>query len=178
MSSPFTFTIPRAVVFSKEQMEKIEECLDELAKDTGAWSILLTDTTGQLIEIQGRIDEKRAEELAALIAGSYAASAEFIKILGKGKDVCANSLSHEATDYSIFSTLVDKPLILSVAFDNEVKVGVVRVLANQARHRLSEIVHEASLAKSDANGMNLRLVDEDVKTLVNEELEKLTEFDA
>ena len=65
MSSPFTFTIPRAVVFSKEQMEKIEECLDELAKDTGAWSILLTDTTGQLIEIQGRIDEKRADIIPA-----------------------------------------------------------------------------------------------------------------
>ena len=177
MSSPFTFTIPRAVVFSKEQMEEVEKCLEELISNTGAWSILLTDTTGQLIEIQGRIDKKRAEDLTALIAGSYAASAEFIKILGKGKDVCAHSLSHEATDYSIFSTLINELMILSVAFDNEVKLGVVRVFADQARDRLLEIVREGTVTASDANGMNLQLVDEDLKTLVNEELEKFTEFE-
>lgn len=177
MSSPFTFTIPRAVVFSKEQMEEVEKCLDELARNTGAWSILLTDTTGQLIEIQGRIDKKRAEDLAALIAGSYAASAEFIKILGKSKDVCAHSLSHEATDYNIFSTLINELMILSIMFDNEVKIGVVRVFADQAQSRLSEIAREKTVTSSDVNGMNLRLVDENVKTLVNEELEKLTEFE-
>lgn len=177
MSPPTTFTIPRAVSFGKEQMEKIEECLDKLARDTGAWSILLTDTTGQLIEIQGRIDKKNAEALAALIAGSYGASTEFIKILGKGKDVYVNSLSHEATDYSIFTMIVDELLILSVAFGNKAKVGIVRLFADQARLRLLEIVHEASLADSDAKDVNLRLADNDLNRLLNDELEKLTEFE-
>lgn len=178
MSSPSTFTIPRAVVFSTEQMEEIEECLDELARNTGAWNILLTDTTGQLIEIQGRIDKQRAEDLAALIAGSYAASTEFIKILGKGKDAHFSSLSHEADDYSIFSIIVDEMLMLSVTFGHEVKVGVVRVFAEQARRRLSEIVHDASLNNSDAKDAKLQLVGEDLDQLLDEELDKLTDFKA
>lgn len=59
MSSPSTFTIPRSVAFSKKQMETVEECLDELARNTGAWNILLADITGQLIDFRGRIDKKR-----------------------------------------------------------------------------------------------------------------------
>jgi predicted regulator of Ras-like GTPase activity (Roadblock/LC7/MglB family) len=178
MSSPSTFIIPRSIVFSKEQMEQIEECLDELAMNTGAWSILLTDTTGQLIEIQGRIDKKKAEDLAALIAGSHAASTEFIRILSKGKDVHFSSFSHEADDYSIFSIIVDEVVILNVAFGNEVKVGVVRVFAEQARRRLSEIVHDASLADSDAKDGKLQLVGEDLDQLLDDELDKLTKFEA
>jgi predicted regulator of Ras-like GTPase activity (Roadblock/LC7/MglB family) len=177
MSSPSTSTIHRAVVFSKEQMEKITECLDELASNTGTWSILLTDTTGQLIEIQGRIDKKRAEAMAALIAGTYAASTEFIKILGKGKDVQFNSLSHETKNYSIFSIIVDDLLILSVAFGKEVKIGVVRIFAEQARKRLLEILHDASAVNSDAKDAKLQLVGKDLDQLLSNELDKLTEFE-
>lgn len=178
MSSPSMSTIPRSVVFSKEQMEKIEECLDELANNTGSWSILLTDTTGQLIEIQGRIGKKRAEAMAALIAGTYAASTEFVKILGKGKDVQFSSLSHETEDYSIFSIIVDDVMILSVAFGNAVKIGIVRVFAEQARRRLLEILRDASVVNSFVKDTKLQLVGKDLDQLLSKELDTLTEFEA
>jgi predicted regulator of Ras-like GTPase activity (Roadblock/LC7/MglB family) len=177
MSSPSTSTIPRAVVFSKEQMDKIKQCLDELAGNTGTWSILLTDTTGQLIEIQGRINKKRAEAMAALMAGTYAASTEFIKILGKGKYVQFNSLSQETEDYSIFSIIVDELLILSVAFGKEVKIGIVRVFAEQARRKLLEILHDASAVDSDLKDVKLQLVGKDFDQLLSKELDTLTEFE-
>ena len=177
MLSLTAFSIPRSVVFSMEQMEKIKECLDELARNTGAWSILLTDTTGQLIDVHGGIDKKIADALAVLIAGSYAASAEFIKILDKGKDAHLSNLSLETTDYSIFSIIVDEVLILNVAFENEVKVGIVRVFATEARHSLLEIVREALLTNSDAKDVNLRFTDSDLNQFLNDELEKLTEFE-
>jgi predicted regulator of Ras-like GTPase activity (Roadblock/LC7/MglB family) len=175
MSSLSTSIIPRTVVFSREQMDKIKQCLDELAGNTGTWGILLTDTTGQLIEIQGRIDKKRAEAMSALIAGTYAASTEFIKILGKGKAVQFSSLSHETEHSSIFSIVVDDLLILSVAFGKEVKIGIVRVFTEQTRHKLLEILHDSSAIDSDLNDAKLKLVGKDLDQLLRKELDTLTE---
>jgi roadblock/LC7 domain-containing protein len=172
MSSSNTFTIPQAVSLSPEQMARVEECLDEFARNTGALNIFLTDTTGQLIEFRGRIGEKKAEALAALIAASHAASAEFIKLLGK--DAPFVNLSHEADDYSIYSTNVADVLIVSVAFGTEVKIGIVRVFLEQARRTLSEIVHEESVANSDAV-KKIRLVDEDFDRFLDKEFEKITD---
>jgi predicted regulator of Ras-like GTPase activity (Roadblock/LC7/MglB family) len=172
MSSTHTFTIPQVVTLSTAHMERVAGCLDEFARDTGAQDIFLTDTTGQLIEFRGRIGKKRAEALAALIAASHAASAEFIKLLGRDAP-CVN-LSHEADDYSIYSTNVADVLILSVAFGTEVKIGIVRVFLEQARRRLSEIVEE-SVANSDAV-KKIRLVDEDFDQLLDDELDNLTDL--
>lgn len=172
MQSSRTFTIPQAVSLSVEQQERVEECLDEFARNTGAWNILLTDATGQLIEYRGRIDKKKAEALAALISASHAASSEFVKLLGKKAPFV--NLLHEADDYSIYSTNVADVLIVSVAFGTEVKIGIVRVFLEQARRTLSEIVHEAPLANSDAV-KKIRLVDEEFDRFLDKEFEKITD---
>jgi predicted regulator of Ras-like GTPase activity (Roadblock/LC7/MglB family) len=168
-----TFTVPHSVTFGTEHMERVEECLDELARNTGAWNIFVTDSTGQFITLRGRIDKKRAEALAALIAGSHAASAEFIKLLGKKAPFV--NLFHEADDYSIYSTNVADLLILSVAFGDKVKIGIVRVFVEQARSKLSEIVHEASSANADDDKVKIRLVDEDFDHFLDKEFEELTD---
>jgi predicted regulator of Ras-like GTPase activity (Roadblock/LC7/MglB family) len=173
MSSYQTFTVPRAVVFSAEQMERVEACLDDFVRDTGVWDTLLTDPTGQLITLRGRIDNKKAEALAALIAGSHAASAEFIKLLGKQAPFV--NLFHEADDYSIYSTNVADELILSVAFGVEVKIGIVRAFIEQARSRLSAIVHEALVTDAQSDNATIRLVDEDFEHFLDEEFAALTD---
>ena len=173
MSSYQTFTVPRSVTFSEEHMERVEECLDEFSKDTGVLNTLLTDATGQLITLRGRIDKIKAEALAALIAGSHAASAEFIKLLGKEAPFV--NLSHEADNYSIYSTNVADALILSVAFGGEVKIGIVWAFIEQARSTLSEIVHEASSANADGDDAKIRLVDEDFDHFLDKEFAELTD---
>ena len=154
-------------------MAKVEACLDEFVRDTGVLNTLVTDATGQLITLRGRIDKKKAEALAALIAGSHAASAEFIKLLGKGKTFV--NLFHEADAYSIYSTNVADALILSVAFGTEVKIGIVRAFIEQARGTLSEIVHEASVANADGDNAHIRLVDGDFDHFLDKEFEGLTD---
>ena len=171
MPSYQTFTVARSVNLSAEHMERVEECLDELAMNTGVLNTLLTDATGQLITLRGRIDKKKAEALAALIAGSHAASAEFIKLLGKKAPFV--NLFHEADDYSIYSTNVADELILSVAFGNEVKIGIIRAFIEKARSTLSEIIHEASLDNTDAEQVKIRLVDEDFDHFLDKEFEEL-----
>jgi predicted regulator of Ras-like GTPase activity (Roadblock/LC7/MglB family) len=172
-SSFYDFAIPNAAQFSTEQMEKVDACLDELAGSTGAPTILLTDTTGQLIVSRGHIDAKKAEALAALIVGSHAASAEFIKLLAKKTPFI--NIFHETEGYSIFSTNVADVVILSVAFGNEVKIGVVRVFVEQARRRLTEIIHEASMNNSEVVQVKMQLVDDEFDRLLDKELEKITE---
>ena len=171
MPSYQTFTVPRSVTFNKEHMARVEACLDEFARDTGVLNTLLTDATGQLITLRGRIGKKKAEALAALIAGSHAASAEFIKLLGKKAPFV--NLFHEADDYSIYSTNVADELILSVAFGNEVKIGIIRAFIEKARSTLSEIIHEASLDNTDAEQVKIRLVDEDFDHFLDKEFEEL-----
>jgi predicted regulator of Ras-like GTPase activity (Roadblock/LC7/MglB family) len=160
------------VLFHKEQMKNIEVCLDELARDTGTQNIIVTDITGQLIEFRRHMNKRDAEALAALIAGSHAASTEFAKLLGKEAPFV--NLTHETDDYSIYSVDVAESLILSVAFEKEIKIGIVRVFVEQARRRLSEIVREVSLKNPSANNvMKIKLVDEDFNDLLNEELGKI-----
>ena len=65
-------------------------------------------------------------------------------------------------------------LILSVAFGGEVKIGIVRVFIEQARRRLSEIVHEAPLANADGDTATIRLVDEDFDKFLDKEFNDLT----
>ena len=173
MSSTQTFTVPRSVTFNAEHMERVEACLDEFAQNTGALNILLTDTTGQVITLRGRIDKQKAEALAALIAGSHAASAEFIKLLDK--EIPFVNLSHEADGFSIYSSNVADELILSVAFGDEIKIGIVRAFIEKARSTLSEIVREASLDNTDEDQVKIRLVDEDFDNFLDQELEKLTD---
>jgi predicted regulator of Ras-like GTPase activity (Roadblock/LC7/MglB family) len=165
------FTVPRAVSFGAEQMKEIEACLDELEKNTGAWNIILTDITGQAVVSRGTIDKRDAEALAALIAGSHAASAEFGKIMGKTKPVV--NLSHEADDYSIYSTNVADALILSVAFGREVKIGIVRIFVERVCRRLSEIVNESLSNPTDIDQVKLRLVAEDFDNLLDKEFDKI-----
>jgi predicted regulator of Ras-like GTPase activity (Roadblock/LC7/MglB family) len=152
-------------------MERVEACLDEFAQNTGVSNILLTDTIGQVITLRGRIDKQKAEALAALIAGSHAASAEFIKLLDKETPFV--NLSHEADGFSIYSSNVADELILSVAFGDEVRIGIVRAFIEKARSTLSEIVHEASLDNSDDDQVKIRLVDEDFDHFLDKELEEL-----
>ena len=171
MSSYQTFTVPRAITFGTEHMARVEACLDEFAKNTGALNILLTDSTGQLITLRGHIDKQKAEALAALIAGSHAASTEFIKLLDKETPFV--NLFHEAEGYSIYSSNVADELILSVVFGDDVKIGIVRVYIEQTRSTLSEIVHEASVANSDGDKVQIRLVDEDFDHFLDKEFEEL-----
>jgi predicted regulator of Ras-like GTPase activity (Roadblock/LC7/MglB family) len=175
MSLSDRFAVPRAVLFNKDQIKKIDVCLDELARDAGIQSIILTDITGQLIEFRGRMEKRDAEALAALIAGSHAASTEFAKLLGKEAPFV--NLTHETDNYSIYSVNVADSMILSVAFENEVKIGIVRVFVEQARCRLSDIVHEVLVNNSDANNVKIRLVDEEFNDLLDEELGKIIDHE-
>jgi predicted regulator of Ras-like GTPase activity (Roadblock/LC7/MglB family) len=160
MSLSDRFAVPRAVFFSKEQMKEIEACLDELTRDTAVSTIIVTDITGQLIEFRGQMDKREAEALAALIAGSHAASAEFVKLLGKEAPFV--NLTHEADDYSIYSVNVAESVILSVAFGRGVKIGIVRVFVEEARCKLSQVIHEVSVTSADANAKKMKLIDKDL----------------
>jgi len=166
------FTVPRAVSFGVEQMKQIDACLDELEKNTGVTNAILTDITGQSVVCRGKINARDAEALAALIAGSHAASAEFGRVLGKTTPVV--NLSHEAETYSIYSTNVADALILSVAFEKNVKLGMVRVFVERACQRLTEIVNELRSAPLDDEQVKLRIVDKDFDNFLEKEFAEIT----
>jgi predicted regulator of Ras-like GTPase activity (Roadblock/LC7/MglB family) len=167
------FTVPRAVLLGTEQMKQIDACLDELEKNTGVTNTILTDITGQSIVCRGKINARDAEALAALIAGSHAASAEFGRVLGMTTPIV--NLSHEAETYSIYSTNVADALILSMAFEKNVKLGIVRVFVEQTCKRLTEIVNEVRSAPVDEEAVKLRIVDKDFDNFLEKEFAEIIE---
>jgi predicted regulator of Ras-like GTPase activity (Roadblock/LC7/MglB family) len=165
------FSVPRAIVFGTEQMKQINACLDELEKNTGVSDTILTDVTGQSIVCRGAINVRDAAALAALIAGSHAASAEFGNVLGKPTP--AVNLFHEAKTYSIYSTNVADALILSVAFGKNVKFGMVRLFVERTCQRLTDIINELRSAPVDER-INLRIVDGDLDNFFDREFAEIT----
>jgi predicted regulator of Ras-like GTPase activity (Roadblock/LC7/MglB family) len=165
------FTVPRAVVFGTEQMKQIGACLDALIGDTGVTGAILTDITGQSILCRGSINARDAAALAALIAGSHAASTEFGIVLGKPATVV--SLFHEAETYSIYSTNVADALILSVVFEKNVKLGMVRVFVEQTCRRLTDIVNDMRSAPMDDDRINLHIVDGDLDNFFDQEFAEM-----
>jgi predicted regulator of Ras-like GTPase activity (Roadblock/LC7/MglB family) len=166
------FTVPRALIFGIEQMRDIDACLAELEKNTGVTNTVLTDITGQSIMCRGAINARDAEALAALIAGSHAASAEFGSVLGKTTTVV--NLFHEAETYSIYSTNVANTLILSVAFEKNVKFGIVRFFIEQTCQRLTDIVNKLRSVPPNEERVNLRIVDSDFENFFDQEFAEIT----
>ena len=133
----------KPVTFSEIQMEEIEVCLDELARNTDAQEVLLADMAGQLISARGRIGEQvtTATGVAALSAGGYAATVEMARYFEIETEF--KQISYEGERHSIYSSNVRNALILTVVFDHSVKLGIVRAFTNQAVQRLQDIVDRA-----------------------------------
>ncbi|HID64151.1 MAG TPA: hypothetical protein EYP49_15640 [Anaerolineae bacterium] len=135
----------KSVAFSRSQMGEIEACLDELVRNTGAREVLLADTTGRLISARGRLGEREstATGVAALSAGGYAAMVEMARYFEIETEF--RQITYEGEYHSIYSSNVSNTLVITVVFDHNVKLGIVRAFTKQATQRLQDIVTRALL---------------------------------
>ena len=124
----------------EQLLDQIEYILSHLAEKARTDSIVLADISGQVISIQGIMDEGTPEVVAALAAGDVAAMAELSKRVGENDP--HGSFFHEGETKSIYLHNIGGSFILIVIFRTETPIGLVRLFAKRAAEQLLEIAEE------------------------------------
>ena len=159
----------RETITSEGQWHEMQICLQDLLTRAGGHSVLLADATGQLLGMAGISNERDATALSTLAAGSFAATSEMAKFLGRNTQF-KQSL-YESKEYSIYSVTVGGEFLLTITFDANTKLGLIRIFTEQAVKRLTEIVSQIKVAahQEDIND----LIDAEFSQLIADELDNL-----
>ena len=124
----------------EEMLEQIDYILAHLAEKAHTDSIVLADISGQVISIQGIMDEGTPAVVAALAAGDVAAMAELSNRIGESDP--HGSFFHEGETKSIYLHNIAGSFILIVIFRAETPIGLVRLFAKRAVEQLVPITQE------------------------------------
>jgi predicted regulator of Ras-like GTPase activity (Roadblock/LC7/MglB family) len=124
----------------EELLDKIDYILAHLAEKAHTDSIVLADISGQVISLQGIMDEGTPAVVAALAAGDVAAMAELSKRIGENDP--HGSFFHEGETKSIYLHNIAGSFILIVIFRAETPIGLVRLFAKRAVEQLLPITEE------------------------------------
>ena len=124
----------------EEMLERIDYILTHLAEKAHTDSIVLADISGQVISLQGIMDEGTPAVVAALAAGDVAAMAELSSRIGEQDP--HGSFFHEGETKSIYLHNIEGSFILIVIFRAETPIGLVRLFAKRAVEQLIPITQE------------------------------------
>ncbi len=136
----------------EELLDKIEYILTHLAEKAHTDSIVLADISGQVLSIQGIMDEGTPAVVAALAAGDVAAMSELSKRIGESDP--HGSFFHEGETKSIYLHNIAGSFILIVIFRAETPIGLVRLFAKRAVEQLLPITEEFEQVMGSAEGYN------------------------
>jgi hypothetical protein len=160
------------LVFNEVQLEQIDRLLFRLADRTSSPLVLLADVSGRLVLYRGRLPESQSVGLAALAAGSFAATVEIGSFLGLKESHAFRRQLHEGPLASLYTLGVGAELILVIAFTSQTTLGYVRLFVQRTQQELLEIVEEA-IAFRASQPAGERLLDEDFGDELSDELNRL-----
>lgn len=127
------------VVFYERDVTRIDSELDGFLELSGARCALLIDKEGHLVTRRGDTLQSSLESIAALIAGSFAATREMARLLGEDQ---FSTLHHQGARDSIQVSLIGDRALLAMVFDDRTNLGLVRYYAVESTKQLTEIMRE------------------------------------
>lgn len=134
----FALNIRVGLTIYPSQDKAIEQALVQLKDRCPAQFILLADSSGQLISIQGERGSLDVVALSALVAGDVAASHE-IAIMTNQLDNYQLVL-REGKKSSSFTCEAGKYLVLFVQIPGDTPLGWARILIKETAEKIAEIV--------------------------------------
>ncbi len=139
------------LVFYSEDTKRIDAVLGEFLELSGSKCNLLIDKDGHMVTSCGNTDAIDEQTIAALVAGSYAATQQMAKLLGEdGFSV----LFHQGKRDSIQLSMVGNRTILATVFDDQTTVGMVRLYARAACEKLEAIFQEIGKKPGKSASLN------------------------
>lgn len=151
MSSDATLRAQRLVLYEKH-MERIDRVLHDFLRRAEAHCAYLVDKDGHLVTRVGRDGSIDPDTLSALVAGAFAATKEMARLLGEQE---FSALFHQGREENIQLSLVADRAILTVLFDDQTTLGMVRLYVSEAVRRLSEILLDAERDEGGEGGPSL-----------------------
>jgi predicted regulator of Ras-like GTPase activity (Roadblock/LC7/MglB family) len=140
------------LIYYAEDVERIDGEIDGFLELSGARCALLIDRGGHLVTRRGDNVQGSTDAVAALVAGSFAATRELARLLGEDK---FSTLYHQGSRDSIQVNIVGDRALFAMVFDQRTNLGMVRYYAVETVKRLDEILNEAGARKAPPPGVGL-----------------------
>jgi predicted regulator of Ras-like GTPase activity (Roadblock/LC7/MglB family) len=129
----------RVFAFYKDDLDKINTVLKEFLTLSESKCLLLIDKDGHLVTKAGESRDIDLSAVAALVAGSYAATRQMARLLGEDE---FSVLFHQGRKDSVQLTLVGERTLLATVFDETTTLGMVRLYSKEASEKLAKIFDE------------------------------------
>ncbi len=139
------------LVFYAQDVEQLDAELDGFLEYSKAKSVFLIDREGHLVTRRGEAVSEHVDSLAALIAGSFAATRETAKLLGEEEFA---TLSHQGARCSMQLTSVGSRTLLVIVWDERTNLGLVRFYAQETSRRLAEVFEQIGARAGDGTGLD------------------------
>jgi predicted regulator of Ras-like GTPase activity (Roadblock/LC7/MglB family) len=117
-----------------EDMRELDRVLSDLVTRSEASAALIIDKAGFLIAQTGDLGEFDSTTLAALAAGTYAATQGMASVISEPNFTC---VYQQGENFSLLVRNVDVESLVVVVFQAHVSVGAVKYFANSAVPQLA-----------------------------------------
>jgi predicted regulator of Ras-like GTPase activity (Roadblock/LC7/MglB family) len=128
------------LILTEKDILEIDLNLVRLIKDSEARCALLVDQDGLMLARKGFTKEIDCEQLAVLLASSFASTRAMAKLVGESE---FSVLFHQGEREHIHTTLVDDSTIMAIIFDDRTTIGMVRVYSKDIAKKIQEILDHA-----------------------------------
>ena len=142
-----------------EEVQKIDGILQNYLDKSESDLAVIVDQGGNVISQTGHSDVMDVTIIAALAAGSFAATKELAKRIG---EVEFNAVYHQGNGSHIFMNSVDDDTIMITVFGSQTTVGLVRFYATGCCKALADfliIVRAQGAGDMNFSGVDLRSID-------------------
>jgi predicted regulator of Ras-like GTPase activity (Roadblock/LC7/MglB family) len=138
----------RGLVINDEQMQLIDGVLAKLQRVAGSKFVALVSTSGQPITTVPPDVDADTLSLAALAAGSFAATRQLAAVL---KEREFSLLFHEGRESNLHVMQVTEQILLLITFGRDTQVGRVRLYTTRAVEVLKPIFEDAEDTTASGN---------------------------
>ncbi|MCX8032827.1 MAG: roadblock/LC7 domain-containing protein [Thermoleophilia bacterium] len=145
----------RDLFIGEREMAVIDRVLVKLRSLTRAQLVALISASGQPIGTAPPDADTDALSLAALAAGSFAATRQLAELL---KEKEFTLLFHEGKESNLHVVQVTDQFLLLITFGRDVQIGRMRLFTQRAVEALKPVLDQADVSRKEHSGV---LLDDD-----------------
>lgn len=123
------------LVFYEQDIVEIDKILADFLDRAQAKCALLIDKEGHLVTKKGFTKSFNTDSIAALVAGSFAATKQVAQLLGETE---FSVIFHQGKNENIHIGLVADRALVVIIFDDRTTLGMVRLYAEELTQKLTD----------------------------------------
>ena len=123
------------LVFYEQDVGEINKILTDFLDRSQSKCALLIDKEGHLVTRKGFTKSFNTDSIAALVAGSFAATKQVAQLLGETE---FSVIFHQGKNENIYIGLVAERALVVIIFDDRTTLGMVRLYAEELMQKLTE----------------------------------------